>query len=479
MKSFKAPKASLGSLDAEATGALIAAATDVAIVLDAAGTIRDVAFSSEDLAAELGRGENWIGKAWVETVARDSRPKVEDMVREQRGATSHRWRHVNQVGAAGESVPILYAAWPLRETGRRIVFGRDLRPVSQLQQRLVEVQQSVERGYSQLRQAEMRYRLLFQMSEDAVLIVDGANGKVIEANPAAQQLFAGTSRRLVGRSLLDAFDGESRGALQAMLGALRGTGRAEEIEVRLPGGGSAEIRINGSTFRHENGLVFLLRLSRAGPDGDAILLPRARQDMLRAVDSLPDGLVVTDAEGQVITANAAFLELVQLVTEEQARGERLDRWLGREGVETEVLLSNLRNRGAVRLYATTLRGQLGGQVHVEISAAPVLHGGDQRFGFAVRDVSARLRPAAVRNHSPSPGRSVEELKELIGRVPLKDLVREAADAIERLCIEAALDISGDNRASAAEMLGLSRQSLYVKLHRYGLGDLGADTMERD
>jgi transcriptional regulator of acetoin/glycerol metabolism len=30
----------------------------------------------------------------------------------------------------------------------------------------------------------------------------------------------------------------------------------------------------------------------------------------------------------------------------------------------------------------------------------------------------------------------------------------------------------DNRASAATLLGLSRQSLYVKLRRFGLGDLG-------
>ena len=53
---------------------------------------------------------------------------------------------------------------------------------------------------------------------------------------------------------------------------------------------------------------------------------------------------------------------------------------------------------------------------------------------------------------------------------LKGLVREATDVIERLCIEAALKLTSDNRASAAEMLGLSRQSLYVKLRRYGLGD---------
>ena len=68
-------------------------------------------------------------------------------------------------------------------------------------------------------------------------------------------------------------------------------------------------------------------------------------------------------------------------------------------------------------------------------------------------------------------RSVEQLNELVGRVPLKNLVRETTDLIERLCIEAALDLTRDNRASAAELLGLSRQGLYAKLRRYGLGDL--------
>ena len=55
-------------------------------------------------------------------------------------------------------------------------------------------------------------------------------------------------------------------------------------------------------------------------------------------------------------------------------------------------------------------------------------------------------------------------------MPLKDLVRETTDVIEKLCIEAALELTGDNRASAAEVLGLSRQSLYVKLRRFGFAD---------
>ncbi|MFM7965510.1 MAG: helix-turn-helix domain-containing protein, partial [Betaproteobacteria bacterium] len=53
----------------------------------------------------------------------------------------------------------------------------------------------------------------------------------------------------------------------------------------------------------------------------------------------------------------------------------------------------------------------------------------------------------------------------------QEIVAETADLIEKLCIEAALRLTRDNRASAAEMLGLSRQSLYVKLRRYGIGEV--------
>jgi transcriptional regulator PpsR len=121
-----------------------------------------------------------------------------------------------------------------------------------------------------------------------------------------------------------------------------------------------------------------------------------------------------------------------------------------------------------------MRGELGEPADVEISAVTVMNGGQPCFGYAIRDVGRRWRPSAVEGVMP---RSLENLTGLIGRVALKDLVRESTDVIERLCIEAALKLTGDNRASAAEMLGLSRQSLYVKLRRYGLGDpeaAGAD-----
>ncbi len=469
MKQFAAPGTSLGHLDPEAAAALVATAADVALVLDHEGAIRDIGFGSDELARDFDAAGGWVGRPWIETVARDSRGKAEALLGPP-GGEAPRWRHVNHLAQSGGSLPILCAIAPIGRTGRRIVFGRDLRPLSQLQQRLVEVQQSMERDYSRLRQAETRYRLLFQISGDPLLVADAETQRILEANPAAQALSPRAGRRLPGRLISEIFAAEDRGQLQALLAGLRSAGRAEPLRLRLAEEARA-VTVSASTFRQEGGLLFLLRLTIEGAASESAPLPDAAARLIKVVNGMPDGFVVTDAAARVLIANAAFLEMLQLASVEQARGLPLDRWLGRQGVEFEVLLATLRNRGTVRLYATALRGEHGGLTEVECSAVSVPHGGEGCFGFALRDTGPRARAPREANGAT---RSVEQLTELIGKVPLKDLVREATDAIERLCIEAALDLTGDNRASAAEMLGLSRQSLYVKLRRYGLGDLGAD-----
>jgi transcriptional regulator PpsR len=160
-------------------------------------------------------------------------------------------------------------------------------------------------------------------------------------------------------------------------------------------------------------------------------------------------------------------------TSSRRADESIDRWLGRPGVDLSVLLASLREHGTVRLFATSIRGQYGASTEVEICAVTTEADGESTCAFSIRDVSARLSTATRGDHELP--RSVQQMTELVGRVPLKDLVRDATDMIERLCIEAALELSSDKRASAAELLGLSRQSLYVKLRRYGLGDLVPST----
>lgn len=472
MKAFRAPRKSLGNLDADSAAAVISAAADMALVLDPSGVIRDVAFNSEDLATEFEGEAGWLGRTWAEIVTDETRHKVEALLREAAGAETPRWRQLNHVSARGESVPVLYAAVQVGTAGRVVAFGRDLRPVSALQQRLVAAQQAMERDYSKLRQVEARYRLLFEMSAEPVLILDALSQRVQEANGAARRLLDLGPRRGVAPALGELFAAESQAAVQALLASVRAGARGDDVRARLAGsGGEAsgrEVEVAASLFRQDQAMLFLVRLGVSGSDADSVLLPRARAALLKLIENAPDGFVVVRADGAIASANAAFLDMIQMATEEQVRGQKLSRWLGRQGVELDVLMGNLKSRGPVRLFATGLRGEYGASLDVEISAVAFTDGGEQRFGFATRDVG--MRAAVEPARSALMPRSVEQLTELIGRVPLKDLVREATDVIERMCIEAALQITNDNRASAAEMLGLSRQSLYVKLRRYSLAD---------
>jgi len=212
---------------------------------------------------------------------------------------------------------------------------------------------------------------------------------------------------------------------------------------------------------------YLIRLSGAGGDAKA-----SEIQLTDAFQLAPDAIVQVDNDGRIEYVNATFLEWVNVATAEQVVGRTLDNWVGRSTVDLSVMLSNLRQARPIKLYASVLKNSLGTTSDIEISAATVQRGDSPKIVFFIRDISRRL--TADHPLTERLPRSIEEITERVGRHPLKDLVRESTDVIEALCIEAALKLTRDNRASAAEILGLSRQSLYTKLRRYGIGESGAE-----
>lgn len=472
MKAFAAPERFLGALDAKTAAQLITASSDLVLIVDDKGVIRDLAIGSDDL---NGEGySTWLGRPWIETVTVESRPKIEAMLRNAGpNGASPRWRHVNHPGKGGSDVPLLYSAIRVEKKNRVVAVGRDLRHVAALQQKLVEAQQAMERDYAHLRAAETRYRHLFQTAPEAVLIVDGQTSRILEANARASRVFNVGDAELAGRLVTDLFDATGARAVQSLLAAVNASGQTDEAQVR-DASRKRSHSVTASAFRQENQTMFLLRVAhQAGAGTDSPRDDAARNALSATVERMPDAFVVTDPRGRILTANSAFLDLSQVATQEQVVGESLERWLGRESVDLSVVLANLRQHGSLRLFATRLRGEQGLSTDIELSAVSVASGTQPCCGFVIRSVGRRLNPNP-RAGRESP-RSVEQLTELVGRVPLKDLVQESTDLIEKLCIEAALSLTHDNRASAAEMLGLSRQSLYVKMHRYGIGDLGGDS----
>ena len=344
-------------------------------------------------------------------------------------------------------------------------------PAADAQRRLLDAQASIDRDYARLRELETRYRYLLHASSDAILLFDATNRRIFEVNPAACHRLTTSAAALVGASITTVVAPESEATLTRRLDGLVAGADAESFNITMRDGGV--VSAVASLFRQDGIPVFMLHVDPSS----ARSKPHAREGAsdTRFVDyfaATPDAMVLTDRGGKIVQANAAFLDLVQIATERQVRGASLGRWLGRTSVDLGVLVTNLRQRGAIKLFATHLRAEHGALTEVEISAVALGAGEDGMLGFGIRDVGRRL-PTNAQSRDDLP-KSVSQLTELVGRLPMKDIVGNTAGLIEQMCIRAALELTRDNRVAAAELLGLSRQSLYVKLRRYDLLDAGTD-----
>jgi transcriptional regulator PpsR len=246
-----------------------------------------------------------------------------------------------------------------------------------------------------------------------------------------------------------------------MLRRVQQSGRAPGVLVHL---GSQQVGwlVRASLMPSEPGAMFLVQLSPAEP---AQIMPNGpvQTTLDEFFDRLPDALVVIDRDGLILQANRAFRDLIQVGSEGAVLRESLGRWLSRPGADLDVLLANLHHHGAVRLFATTIQGELGGEAEVEISAVGNTAGRPSQIALLMRDVSRRL---SVRENAPDLQAALAAVIQNSGKTPLRMLVRDTVALVERHYVIAALELTHGNRTAAAEMLGLSRQGFYKKLAQY-------------
>jgi len=439
---FQAEASVFEGLSSQDIANLVAKASDLAVVLDRAGIVRDLAFSEPDLPSETFDG--WIGRHFSDTVTTESRAKIEKILSVTRDDPHPFMVQVNHPREGAEDLPIRYSATALSDD-RLIAIGRDLSPLAVAQRRLLTAQRMAEREYRRLRNSEARYRQYFHVTDEPVLFVD-ASERITEANPAAQRLWPNTTR-LTGRRIAEALEPSEREAFAEAMAAARLSGASQLVEI-------GERRLVLAPLRYEPGAVIV----RFADAGETHLSPHEK--LVRVVEAMPDAFIVTDWSFSILVANAAFVAMTEAASIEHVLGSSLEQWLGRPGVDISVIRSALSEGGTLRGFATVVQGELGRVQDVEVSAVRVTDARGDYVGLSIREGSAPEAELAPR--------SAQQIADLVGRVPVKDIVRRTTDTIERMCIEAALELSSDNRASAAELLGLSRQSLYVKMRRYGI-----------
>ena len=429
----------------------VSLASDIALVLDDNGVIRSIAQGKATPVAKAAQG--WIGQPWADTVTGETRGKIEQMLKEVSSTGLARRREINHPSDTGGSIAMAYTAIRLGQNGPLLAVGRDLGAIAAIQQRFLTAQQEMERGYWQARQAEARYRLLFQIATDAVLVVDVETLQIVEANHAASQMFDMPSDQLAGRMASFGFERHSRRMVDDLLATTKSSTQPSEIRARLLGKITAT-SVSATQIRSDDAVRILMRVrSMSLPGGSADL----NATLARLVDGASDGVVVTDSSGRIQIANPAFLKIARMPTEADVKGRELMDWVGVSDEQFASLLSQVRRQGITGRIASHLLAGDARVNRIELSAALLTEGDQECIGFTIHHVVQAHGPLADAGNDLK--LAFEKLSGQIGSVPLPELLGLASAMMERHFISLAMGQSGGDANAAAILLNGNREHM--------------------
>lgn len=453
---------SMPLIDPELLSEIVATAGDICLVVSADGHVTSVLANPHH--TSFGRLSHWVGRMVADIMTGESHEKFQRRLEELQapGARSVSVE-LNHVDEGISEFPIRYAMHCIGPDRAILMLGRDLRPIAEMQQQLVMAQMVLERDYENQREMDTRYRVLMEATRDAVLLVGMNNGRIADLNAAAATMLGGSRQELLGAAIAQEFEGRRRGEFLESLTNTAAATASNPVEL-VARRSQRKLRVVPKLFRTAGERLLLCRIE--GNDAAS----RAQNDIAENLERLfhegVDGFVLLDDDGVITAANESFLKLTDSSHVTSVRGRSMADFLARGSVDLRVLLDNTRRAKQLRLYATKVLNEFNGQVPVEISATYLNDRPKPGYGLVIRDAS---RTEILRRTDLTTGADgMRSVIELVGSSTLKDIVAETTEVVEKMCIQTAVDLTRNNRVAAAEMLGLSRQSLYVKLRKFGL-----------
>ncbi|MEO1641586.1 MAG: transcriptional regulator PpsR [Pseudomonadota bacterium] len=447
----------------EILGDIIAQVADVGVVISETGTVLSIlANPNNDGFKNL---ESWENADLRDVLTTESIPKFDSRLAEfLEGAERVRPVELNHTDGSGRwELPVRYSFHRIGPDGAILLLGRDLRPIAEMQQQLVQAQLALERDYENQREYDTRFRVLMNSTTEPVVFVDLQSGDISDANGAAANLLGRAADTLIGAQLSTCFEPPKRGDISESLATQALSGDNVGVLLELSNG-AGPVQVYPTLFRAAGERVLLCRLITRDATHDT------NDELTRSLGALyregPEAMVFVSESGDILSANEAFLDLVDVAHDINVRGRAIAEYLLRGSVDFKVMSENAARAGRMRNYATKIAGAYSSPRSVEISVTSLAADDRTVFALVVRDAS---RGEATQASSPAaPDESMRSVVELVGSATLKDIVAETTNVVEKMCIETAVELTMNNRVAAAEMLGLSRQSLYVKLRKFDL-----------
>ena len=450
---------------------IIERASDIAVYLSDDLLVEGISVNPE--CPSLGCLDHWVGRSFEQFLTDESKEKLRLRLADLKDSADEFQRPVelNHVDSTKWESPVRYSIHRIHGSSFLLV-GRDMQPIAEVQQKLLAEQHARERDIQALRGEETFYRVVLNASETALVLVDAEQGRIRDLNGSAAVLLGSKAQTLTGSAFAQAFEGRRRGEFVTALQSAADTDEAQGIVATARRNGRT-VEIYPESFRAAGKLYYSCRMNVVAEKDDAT--PQMSNSLMALFATTSDAIVLTDLKGDIREANEAFLIMADAAQLRDLRDTALSDYLARGMVDMKLILESAQKRERLRGYSTQLVSLVGTRLNVEISAAKLRNKvGDLGFGLIIRDSQPSDASSTGATAAAVSEDSMKNVMALVGTASLKQLVSATSDVVEKMCIETAVQLTGNNRMAAAEMLGLSRQSLYVKLRKHGLIQTSGD-----
>lgn len=442
----------------------LAASVNILIYSDLSGEIHNVQVNSEN--SDIGSLNHWIGRNIRDFLNEDSVPKVDHHLSALRDGDpgEQRTSELNHKDNNKDwKSPVRYTI--LRDADSDLVLfaGRDMTAIAAVQQELVNTQLALEADYESSRDYKTRYRAILEVAGDPLALVNINTGSIEDINSSAAEMIGDSVDALRGSDFLSRFetkDGPKN--LEAIVSG--STGKPASEWQTTAKHSRKRLSVFTVPIRSAGTRYALCRLSAEKTNTD---LGDFLTDGLRMLfEDGVDAIVFTNPNGIILNCNNSFLDLCDAASASDVVNRPLADFMSRGTIDQKMLIEGGSKNGQLRSYNTKVVTNYKSTLPVNVSATKLSNSKGGGFGFVIRIM--RSVEAVSVSDPPSVLNANQNIAKLVGATPLKEIVAGTADVIERICIETAIDMTGNNRVAAAEMLGLSRQSLYVKLRKFDM-----------
>ena len=433
---------------------------DINIILDTRGKILQIRTPAGSILKNLN---SWINKNIYDFLTIESKEKLNFHLTSLSDLSQSctKWFELNHISENTGEFPVKYKGFKAVDKKNVILIGNDLSLVAEIQKKFVNSQLALEREYSRYRSFETKYKALIEFSEEPLFLLDGVTGKILNLNDSAAKIINEKRDKLVGKSLSKFFNFKNDNEFIELL-------KSDEIVKNYNSNKNIKSKFQSSIFRAENEVCIIVRLQK---ENEVKVKENELNNILsKFYDNTRYGIVFTDSIGTIKHVNDSFISLCKIENQQLLIERPFSDFLARGIIDMKVLIEATLENGSTMPFKTQLISNYDIKTEIEITSTKTSINFVDYICFLISHRPNESEPETENNINENvvSEKATKKIMKLVGSAPLKDLVADTSDIVEKICIETALKMTKNNRVATAEMLNLSRQSLYVKLRKYNL-----------